>query len=156
MNALSNLAICYEALQRVYRNAVVRYIRTRLVAVYHSDSSSRLRKPFEKEWDALRASAEERRKTGELATEISDEFDLLGVNHFFNLFDAYHEVLCPYSDRADRDQRTKEKNALLGWMKTIKNLRDPLSHPSDDDIVFEDAFTLLDCARRVLTRLGFD
>src|SRR6266404_867324 len=148
MSDLSNLTICYEALQRIYRNALVRYVRTKMTAVYHSDFGARLRKPFEKEWDKMKASAEERRKTGELSTEILDDFDLLGVNHFFNLFDANHEVLCPYTDRADRDQRAKEKNALLGWMKTIKNLRDPLSHPSDEDIVFEDAFTLLDCARR--------
>jgi len=127
-----------------------------MLAVHHPDPGPRLRKPFEKEWDTIRASAEERRRTGELSSEIHDDFDLLGVNHFFNLFDAYHELLCPYTDRADRDQRTKEKNALLGWMKTIKNLRDPLSHPSDEDIVFEDAFTLLDCARRVLSRLGLD
>jgi tetratricopeptide (TPR) repeat protein len=154
MAELSNLAICYEALQRIYRNAVVRFVRAKMVAVYHADCPARLRKPFEREWEKIRASAEERRRTGELSAEILDDFDLLGVNHFFNLFDAYHEVLLPYTDGADKDQRSKEKNALLGWMKTIKNLRDPLSHPSDADIVFEDAFMLLDCARRALARLG--
>src|SRR5262249_28724931 len=114
---VSNLTLCYEGVQRTYRNAVVGYVRTRMVAVYHSDYGPRLRKPFEKEWEKIKLSSEERRKTGELSIEITDEFDLLGVNHFFNLFDAYHDVLCPYSDGAERDQRAKEKNALLGWMK---------------------------------------
>ena len=41
-------------------------------------------------------------------------------------------------------------------MKTIKSLRDPLSHPSDIDFNFEDSFVLLDCARRVLQRLGLE
>ena len=154
MPDLSNLAICYEALQRVYRNAIVRYVRTKMMDVYHSDANARLRKPFEKEWEKIKASAQERRKTGELSSDIVDDFDLLGVNHFFNLFDAYHEVLCPYSDGSDKDQHAKERTALLQWMKTAKNLRDPLSHPSDEDLSFEDAFVLLDCARRVVQRLG--
>ena len=47
-----------------------------------------------------------------------------------------------------------EKNALLQWLKVIKNLRDPLSHPSDQDFTFEDSFILLDSARRVLVKLG--
>jgi hypothetical protein len=153
---LSNLTICYEAVQRVYRNAVVRYVREKLRAAYPSDYVAQLRKPFEKEWEKVKTSAEERRKTGELATEIVDEFDLLGVNHFFNLFDVDHEVLCPYTDASDKAQRAKERSAVLGWMKAVKNLRDPLSHPSDADLSFEDAFVLLDCARRVLSRLGME
>ena len=153
---LSNLTICYEAVQRVYRNAVVRDVREKLRAAYPSDYVAQLRKPFEKEWEKVKTSAEERRKTGELATEIVDEFDLLGVNHFFNLFDVDHEVLCPYTDASDKAQRAKERSAVLGWMKAVKNLRDPLSHPSDADLSFEDAFVLLDCARRVLSRLGME
>ena len=39
-------------------------------------------------------------------------------------------------------------------MRVIKGLRDPMSHPSEVDIGFEDAFVLLDCARRILLRLG--
>src|SRR5262245_40951198 len=154
MPELSNLAICYEGIQRTYRNAIVRYLRTKLVDVYHSEAQARLRKPFQKEWDKLTASSQERRRTGELSTEIVDDFDLLGVNHFFNLFDAYHDVLCPYSDSSDRDQHAKERAALLGWIKNVKNLRDPLSHPSDEDFGFEDSFALLDWARRILQRLG--
>jgi hypothetical protein len=153
---LSNLTICYEAIQRVYRNAVVRYVREKMRSAYPADYVERVRKPFEKEWDKMRASAEERRRTGELVTAIVDEFDLLSVNHFFNLFDADHLLLCPYSEASDKDQRTKERSALLGWMKAVKNLRDPLSHPSDEDLGFEDAFVLVDCARRVLSRLGLE
>src|ERR1019366_9510158 len=47
-----------------------------------------------------------------------------------------------------------DKLAVLGWMRTIKNLRDPLSHPSEQDFGFEDSFLLLDSSRRVLLRLG--
>lgn len=148
----SNLSLCYQGIQRVYRNAVVRYMRDRLLAQFPRDFKERLRKPFEKEWDKIVETASERRRSGELACEVVDEFDLLGVNHFFNLFDAYADALCPSSE--NDQQRRVDKQALLHWMKTIKNLRDPLSHPSENDFTFEDSFILLDCARRVLDRLG--
>ena len=55
VKALSNLTICYEALQRVHRNAVVRYVRRKILAVDPRDYSERIKKPFEKEWDKLTA-----------------------------------------------------------------------------------------------------
>lgn len=151
----SNLAICYDGIQRTYRNALVRHVRSRLKVSYPANWSEKLRKPFEKEWDKLIASAAERRRTGEIACEIVDDFDLLGVNHFFNLFDAYYDDLCDCPSGTDEAQKKKEKQAILQWLKTTKNLRDPLSHPSEEDFSYEDSFILLDCARRVLVRLGF-
>ncbi|HLG95881.1 MAG TPA: ATP-binding protein [Bryobacteraceae bacterium] len=151
----SNLVICYDGIQRTYRNALVRHVRSRLKVSYPANWSEKLRKPFEKEWDKLIASATERRRTGEIACEIVDDFDLLGVNHFFNLFDVYYDDLCDCPSGTDEAQKKKEKQAILQWLKTTKNLRDPLSHPSDEDFSYEDSFILLDCARRVLVRLGF-
>lgn len=153
-NKFSNLALCYEGLQRVYRNAVVGHIRSNLMRAHPTDHLERIRRPFVKEWETIRAAAEERRQTGELETPLVDDYDLLGVNHFFNLFDAYAELLLPAAAGSDED-RKKAKGALLGWMRNIKVLRDPLSHPAEGDLTFEDAFLLLDCARRVLTQLGY-
>jgi NB-ARC domain len=151
---VSNLTICYDGIQRTYRNAVVRHIRSCLMGSHPNTWRDELRKPFEKEWDKLTASATERRKTGEIACEILDEFDLLSVNHFFNIFDACYDNLCKSAPGTDDAQKKKEKQAILQWLKTIKNLRDPLSHPSEEDFPYEDSFILLDCARRVLSRLG--
>jgi tetratricopeptide (TPR) repeat protein len=153
MNSPSNLTLCYEGTQRIYRNAIVRHVRRQLTAKYPTDFNEKLRKPFDKEWEKMKASAAERRQSGELGADIIDDFDLLGVNHFFNLFDAHIDVLCPAPP--DEQQAKLNKQAILQWMKTIKNLRDPLSHPSEQDFPFEDSFVLLDCARRVLLRLGF-
>src|ERR1035437_5350097 len=72
---------------------------------------------------------------------------------FFNLFDQRYDDLCLPTLGIKEDQRKKEKQALVQWMKTIKNLRDPLSHPSEEDFSFEESFDLLYCARRVLLRL---
>jgi hypothetical protein len=146
----SNLGICYEGIQRIYRNGVVRHIRETLTRAYPHDFQSKVRKPFEREWDKMQISALERRQSGELSAEVLDDFDLLSVNHFFNLFDAYYEVLCPLNGKIEDQQTKTSKQALLRWVKTIKDLRDPLSHPSEQDVSFEDSFVLLDCARRVL------
>src|SRR5581483_11000691 len=148
----SNLAICYQGIQRTYRNAIVDYIRVRLRQSFPLDYLEKLKKPFEKEWESIAESAFERRQTGEIGGNIVDEFDLLGVNHFYNIFEAHFEHLCPSCLEAN--QKKKARQALLQWMKTIKNLRDPLSHPSEQDFGFEDSFILLDSARRVLSQLG--
>jgi len=154
--SISNLGICYEALQRTYRNSVVEHIRSRMMTVFPADYIVKVQAPFSKEWGKISASAAERRQTGELAAEVKDDFDLLGVNHFFNLFEAYFDDLCPAITALTPEQRKLEKQALLQWTKVIKNLRDPLSHPSEQDFPFEDAFVLLDSARRVLLKLGVE
>jgi hypothetical protein len=151
---MSNLTVCYDGIQRTYRNALVRHIRSCLKESYPSTWDEKLRRPFAREWDKVVQSAEERRRTGEIACDVVDEFDLLGVNHFFNLFDVYYEDLCGPTGSTEEAQKKKEKQAILQWIRTIKNLRDPLSHPSEDDFGYEDSFILLDCARRVLNRLG--
>jgi tetratricopeptide (TPR) repeat protein len=150
---VSNLTACYDGIQRIYRNAVVRHLRHSLKAAFPSNCEEKIRAPFEKEWDGLRVSAQERRHTGEISSEILDDFDLLGVNHFFNLFDAYYDKVTPAPAHGNDQQHKLNKHTLLQWIKTVKNLRDPLSHPSEQDFSYEDAFGLLDCGRRVLIRL---
>lgn len=150
--SVSNLTRCYEGIQRIYRNAVVRQVRLILQASYPEEHLQRLKKPFQKEWDRIRSSAEERRRTGELAAQIIDDYDLLGVN--FNLLDAHYDVLCDGDQSVDANASKVRKQALLGWTKQIKNLRDPLSHPSEEDFSYEDSFVLLDSARRVLIQLN--
>lgn len=150
---IANLTLCYEGIQRVYRNAVIDHIRVNLTRAFPGDHSEKAKRPFQKEWDAIKSAAEERRRTGELGAPLVDDLDILGVNHFFNLFDAYADHLMPATAGSDED-RKKAKKAMLGWMQSIKALRDPLSHPAEADLSFEDSFVLLDCARRVLTQLG--
>src|SRR5882672_7313996 len=90
---LSNLTLCYQGIQRVYRNAVVGHIRANLRRAFPADYLERAKRPFLKEWEGIKAAAEERRRTGEIQTPLVDDIDILGVNHFFNLFDAYAEHL---------------------------------------------------------------
>ncbi len=154
--AQSNLSICYEGIQRCYRNAVVKHIRRCLLRDFPSDHTERLRKPFKKEeWEGIVRNAEQSRASGEVSNEILDDYDLLSVNHFFNIFDSYFDVLVQL-DGSRLANKAKVKQALLQWMKTIKSFRDPLSHPSEEDFGFEDSFLLLDSARRVLDSLKLE
>lgn len=145
-----NLTICYQGIQRIYRNAVVVHIREALTKAFASNVEDELKRPFKKEWDEIAAAARERRDTGEVAAPLVDSFDILGVNHFYSLFDAHFDKLCPGRAAAAEKERKSAKAALLGWMKVVKNLRDPLSHPAEIDFDEDDARNMLYCARKVL------
>lgn len=163
----SNLSICYEGIQRHYRNNIVRHIRRCFVREFPKDFREKLKKPFKaEEWDAIVKNSEMCRCTGEISTEIKDEFDLLSVNHFFNIFEAQFDILVPSDLPRDpqkvsggqaRDpQRARLRQTLLQWLKTVKTFRDPISHPSEEDLSYEDAFLVLDCGRRTLSALKLD
>lgn len=153
----ANNVICYEGIQRVYRNAVVQFLRASLTRVFPQDFLQKLRSPFQsEEWEAIKRNASASRDSGDLQSKIIDDFDLLSVSHFFNLFDKYSEVLLTSeidNTTLDNKEKNRRKTKLLNWIKTIKDLRDPLSHPGEEDFTREDSFVLLDCARRVLMRL---
>jgi hypothetical protein len=148
-----NMVICYEGIQRVYRNAIVKYLRSKLHEAFPIDYETKLRAPFQKEWDVMKQNALATRLSGTLNAGLSDEFDLLSVNHFFNLFDAYYDVLLAHESPASSDEKRKQKQAILNWTRTVKELRDPLSHPAEEGFTKEDSYVLLDSARRVLMRL---
>ena len=148
---LSMNTICYEGVCRIYRNAVVNHIRETLSKEYPEDWEEKVRAPFRKEWETIREAAYTRRNTGELTGKICDDADLLSVNHFYNLFEKYFDDLFPDTGNMPEDDRKQRKHAILGWARTIKNLRDPvIGHPAEADVTKQDAFVMLDSARRIL------
>jgi hypothetical protein len=143
----SNLSVCYEGIQRHYRNNIVRHLRQALSREFPKNFSEKLKKPFKaEEWESIVKNSELSRSTGEISAEIKDDFDLLSVNHFYNIFEAYFENLVP-ADHIRGVHKNSIRQKLLQWMKTIKTFRDPISHPSEDDLSYEDSFLVLDCAR---------
>jgi len=102
----------------------------------------------------MNENAQERRWTGETGAQITDAIDLLGVNHFRNLFESFFDLLFARGTEITDRARQQEKQAILNWAKEIRVLRDPMSHPSEPDLPYEDAFRMLDDARRIL--LKFD
>ena len=77
MAMYSNNSICFEGICRVYRNAVVKHIRSALGAKYPNEWEGKISAPFRKEWEDIRSAAETRRNTGEIDGPLVDDADLL-------------------------------------------------------------------------------
>jgi hypothetical protein len=86
---------CYEAIQRKYRNAVIRHVRQRLTAAFPNNWEEKLKGLFGKEWLKIVQGAEIYRQTGKVESPTKDVLDYLGVNHFYNLFHQYFDVIFP-------------------------------------------------------------
>ena len=154
---LSNYAICYECL-RIYRSTVVRNARDRLQRAYPTAWSERVRRPFKRTWQKMVGDAHERRITGEISSELTDDLDYIGVNQLPLLFEAEYSVLFPFQSDTVADQKiqTRRKEAILGWARECRGMRDPIAHDSEADLDYVDAFRLVDSARRTLGSLGSD
>ena len=81
-------ALVYEAILRVYRNAVVDLIRSRMQAAYPDDFENRVTSAFET-WDDIVSSAARSAATGVVAPPHEDVFDYLDVSHFPLLLNNY-------------------------------------------------------------------
>lgn len=148
----TNNSICYEAIQRIFRNAIVNHIRISFLREFKDDHLIKLKRPFkESEWSEIERNAKISRSSCELDAQIKDCFDILSVNHFFNIFDSYSKTLIGNIEDAN-SKRIKQN--ILNWLRIIKNMRDPLSHPSEEDFSFEDSFLLIDSSRRALLALN--
>ena len=148
---VSRSEVCFRAINVIYRNAVVQHIRTALVNKYPDDWQDRLERLFKKEWSPLRKNAEGLRKSGELETPLTDDFDLLSVNHFYNLFDTYYDDLFPETEKHSRNNTKDRRQAILNWARHVKRMRDPVTgHPAETDISVRDTLSMLDSARRLL------
>ena len=150
--------LCFRGINVVYRNSVVRHIRSALMSKYPDDWLDKLRRPFKsEEWSQIQRNAEVVRISGIISTPLSDDFDILSVNHFYNLFEAYFDDLFPeVSELSEINRRSKRQN-LLGWTRHIKSMRDPVTgHPSETDVSVEDALSVLDSARRVLESIDHE
>ncbi len=148
---VSTNTICFEGVSRVYRNAVLEHVRKTLKSRYGEEWELQIRSTFKREWERIKTSADLRRDTGELSAPLRDDLDVLGVNHFYNLFDRYFGDLFPAVNGLAEIERQQTKQNILAWSRTIRNLRDPvLGHPAEQDVPKQDAFMMLDSAQRVL------
>jgi hypothetical protein len=145
-------ALVYEAIQRVYRNAVVDRIRSGMQAAYPDDHEYRVRSRF-RSWDFTVSAAAESALTGVVAHPHQDVFDYLDVGHFPVLLDTYFNVLAPVEGLPPK-QANEMKGQVLSYAKEIKTIRNPLSHPGTPDIGVFDALRAVDNASRALRVLG--
>ncbi len=145
-------ALVYEAIQRVYRNAVVDLIRSGMQAAYPDDYEKRVTSSF-KTWDEIVRAAARSAATGVVAHPHQDVFDYLDVSHFPLLLNNYFSVVAPV-EGLPPEQADQLKKRVVWYAGEIKTIRDPLSHPGTSDISVFDAFRALDNASRALRVLG--
>lgn len=149
---LTTDTVVYQGIQRHYRNAVVAFMRSRLNAAFGDTWESAINQTFKaEEWTQIEANARSARTSGVIGTPINDVADMLSVNHFFNLFERYYKEFWP-----DAAQPREQRTNILAWARTIKQFRDPISHPSEAPLSFNDAHHVLDTARRVLKFIDED
>jgi hypothetical protein len=152
---MSTDALAYEALLRVFRNAIVDHVRKCLVGAYGDGAVPQVRRPFtDDEWGAALQSAESARSLGYVTREHLDDFDYLGVNHFYNIFELHFTILVPEEQLPPSELQGKFKQQFLSWLREIKGFRDPLAHPAADEMSPVDAARVVDSARRVLMSIG--
>ena len=144
-------ALVYEAIQRVYRNAVVDLIRSGMRAAYPNDYENRVTSAF-KTWDEIVSAAARSAVTGVVAHPHQDVFDYLDVSHFPLLLNNYFSVLAPLGGPL-AEQANELKRQVVSYAREIKTIRDPLSHPGTPDI---GAFELNASQRIIIEEIGFN
>lgn len=147
---LGSNAICYQGIQRIFRNAIVSFLRNRMTSIFPQDYSIRLKKPFGEEWTKAESNANVSRANLGTTTTVRDDFDLLGTNHFYNLFDLYFDKLFTPDAGHRVDAPKPVKARFMGNLKAIKDCRDPLSHPVEEEVPIQEAQHLLYCAQEIL------
>ena len=146
--------LVYEAVQRCFRNAVVDHLRQYLRAANPAGWKDDLRKPFKvDEWNAIESSITQIKASKALDIKHEDDFDLLGVNHFYNLFDCHFASLIPPEELPPKEYHSRVRTQLLAWLREIKAVRDPVSHPPAQDMRIADALRTVDSAIRVVDLL---
>src|SRR5262249_30371265 len=90
---VGNNAICYQGIQRTFRNAIVVFVRTRLPRLHPTDHLQRMKKLFGDDWEKAAQNANQSRDMFGTTTAIRDDYDLLGTNHFFGLIEKFYDKL---------------------------------------------------------------
>jgi hypothetical protein len=145
-------ALVYEAILRVYRNAVIDLIRSRVQAAYPEDYEKRVGSAV-KNWDGIVSNAASSAVTGVVAHPHEDVFDYLDVSHFPALLNRFFDVLAPVEGLSSR-QANELNMQVLSYAREIQTIRNPLAHPGTPDIDVFDALRAVDNAIRALRVLG--
>lgn len=136
---------------RVFRNAIVGHIRTRLRDAFGKDAEARLATLYGKkesgssmtQWERMKFNADRARATPEVSTMVADDFELLGVSDFYNVFERFFaELARPIGPGEDVVVFNDGKKGLLRCLQQVKVYRDPNAHDVSEPI---DADSLLLC-----------
>lgn len=148
---MSRDAIVWEAIQRIYRPAVVRHVRIRLTEQFGTGAVAQVRVCFRPdEWAELELAAEQSRASGALEAMPTDGFDLLDIAKFASVFEHHFDLLFPGPADEDRKYRSSRRDNIVGWARMVRNVRNPLSHPVEEEVSVREAVRLIDLTHCVV------
>src|ERR1035437_1274050 len=138
---------------RLFRNAFMAYVRSRLESAFGSDLDAEIKSLFKKEWVEVELNARPAQNAGFVERAPSDALDHLGVNQCSNLTERYWELLCP-SPNPQSEASKKIRNNLLALCRDLNGVRNPISHSPEEPLALRDTLRYVDSAARILTVLG--
>ena len=115
-----------------------------------------MRRLFSKHWERDVSNAINSRAIGGTETVVRDGYDYLGVSHFFQIFERFYDNIVSAEVGQPSAHPKPSKVKVLGKLKSIKDSRDPLSHPVAEEIHFHEAHHLIIDAKHVLSWLGLE
>lgn len=147
-------SLAYQAIQIVFRRAIIELVRERLSAEYPDSWLEKVRASFKlAEWESARASAQAAQALGHVDRVPRDDLDLLGVNNFYGLFEKFFLVLVPPEELPQKEFVSKLRQNVLGWFREVKGVRDPISHPLSEELPLPDALRAIDSTVRITRKL---
>jgi NB-ARC domain len=149
---LSVDALGYELINKRFRNPILEYARKKLGEALGPSLNNQIQALYVKEWEAITKSLDIAYAKGQLRRPI-DNLDCLSVNHLPVLFDKYFNHLVPSKAVPVGDVAKVTRKKLLGWLEEIKDIRNPIAHPPQEDLSVFDALTLADACLRVARTL---
>jgi hypothetical protein len=146
--------VTYQAIQIVFRRAVVSYVRIQLSEASPDSWLDEVHSCFtEEEWESAKRSASAARDLGLVDREPQDDLDLLGVNNFYGIFEKFFDQLIPADELPTKEFIPKLKQNVLSWFREVKGVRDPISHPMSAEIPLADALRAVDSTIRITKKL---
>lgn len=151
LRIMSDNEVNLKRVLRLFRNGIVQHIRERLRAKFGGSAESQLSTLFGKreqgseltQWERMKLNADRARASPEVSTVVVDDFELLGVSDFFNVFEKFFVELTVAAPAAeDTSVFADRKKGLLRCLQQIKVFRDPNAHDVSESI---DADSLMLC-----------
>jgi hypothetical protein len=152
---LSVDALSYELINKHFRNPVMDHVRSMLRETLGSSMDDQIKALYMKEWENITKSLDIAQAKGQLRRPV-DNLDCLSVNHFPVLFDKYFSELVPSDAVPAGDAAKATRKKLLSWLEEVKDIRNPIAHPPQEDLSVFDALTLADACLRVVRLLQLD
>lgn len=140
---------------RTWRSLVLDAVRVRLTPALGGGLNAAVEDLFQKEWVEVQRSHEHARQSGFVSRAPIDSLDLLGVNHVGNLLEKFWELICPVPNPKG-DEAKRALTTLRSWAREISAVRNPVSHPTMQQIELRDGLRCIDTCARFLEVFGVD